>query len=76
MRHASATLFLGSCLLLHLGVGRLGAELPSTPAACREFRNSGRFEDLAELVKADPGLAGRPLEAWLAGEAALWSCES
>ena len=71
MRHASAKLLLGGCLLLHLGVGRLGAELPSTPAACREFRNGGRFEELAELVKADPGLPGRPLEAWLAGEALL-----
>jgi len=69
MRPASAPLFLCSWLLLNIGVGRLGAELPSSPAACREFRNSGRFEELAELVKADAGLSGRPLEAWLAGEA-------
>jgi hypothetical protein len=69
MRSASAPLFLGIWLLLVLGAGPLGAELPSTPAACREFRNTGRLEELAEMVQNDATLPGRPLEAYIAGQA-------
>lgn len=69
MRPASATLFLSGWLLLNLGVSRLEAEPPSTPAACREFRNAGRLQELAELAQSDAGLPGRPLEAYLVGEA-------
>jgi hypothetical protein len=71
MRPASATLFLSGWLLLNLGVCRLKAEPPSTPNACREFRNTGRLEELAGLAQSDAGLPGRPLEAYLVGEALL-----
>ncbi len=45
--------------------------LPETPVACREARNGGRHEELAELLRKDAELVSRPLEAWIAGESLL-----